>query len=273
MGLDMHSRKEVVKGSYRDYQKATKKDKKEMPDNPVKVTGLNRDYLAHVLASYKETGEVVADGKLVKLKAKSKRKARAEGKRGGRPVNYRPGFVKVLRAIRMDHGRPCGKLLVPALRSMVDFPAASGEPDYGISEDIRALLLRVSAAEADILLKAARKALVTGGISTTRSKQTPLRAPVPVQTRFNRATTKPGDLAFDTVAHCGGSAGGQFCKSMTATSPYSGRVEQRPLLNPGISLGKSGYFGYRKKPSLPYDRVPLRQRHGVHQRAAAGMVP
>jgi len=89
----------------------------------------------------------------------------------------------------------------------------------------------VSAAEADILLKPARKALEIKGISTTRAVQTPLRSQIPVRTHFDRDTVKPGQFAFDTVAHCGGSAGGQFCKTLTGTDVYSGWYEGRALLN------------------------------------------
>jgi hypothetical protein len=42
---------------------------------------------------------------------------------------------------------------------------------------------------------------------------------------------RPGDVAFDTVAHCGASASGQFCKTLTGTSRYSGWVEERSPLN------------------------------------------
>jgi hypothetical protein len=45
---------------------------------------------------------------------------------------------------------------------------------------------------------------------------------MPVQTHFDRTAVKPGDFAFDPVAHCGSSASGQFCKTLTGTSPYSG---------------------------------------------------
>jgi hypothetical protein len=117
------------------------------------------------------------------------------------------------------------------IRSMIDFLGASTKPDYGISAEIRGLLLRVSAAEVDILLKPARKAQEIKGISTTRTKQTPVRAHIPVQTHFDRAAMKPGFFAFDTVAHCGASAGGQFCKTLTGTDVFSGWIEERPLLN------------------------------------------
>jgi hypothetical protein len=119
MGLDMHSRKEIVKGSYKDYQRADKKGKKEILDRLAAVTGLNRDYLAHKLAHYREIAEVVVDGKTVRLKATGKRKKREEGKRGGRPVKYDAAFTKVLAAVWEDQGRQCGKLLVPMIRSMI----------------------------------------------------------------------------------------------------------------------------------------------------------
>jgi hypothetical protein len=198
----------------------------------VAVTGLNRDYLAHALTNYRETVEVVIDGKTVKLKAEGKRKARAEGKRGGRPSEYgTEAFVKTLTAIWEDHGRMCGKLLTPLIRSMIDFLTTSTKPDYRISEEIWGMLLRVSPAEVDILLKPARKAREIKGISTTRAAQTPLRAQVPVQTYFDRDTLTPGFFAFDTVAHCGASASGHFNKTLTGTDVYSGWIEERALLN------------------------------------------
>jgi hypothetical protein len=226
MRLDMHSRTEVVKASYRDYQKAGKKGKRELLDRLVATTGMNRDYLAHKLANYKAT-----ESAPVKGKSGNKQKTRERGKRGGRPPVYGPAFVRVLISIWQDHGQMCGKLLVPMIRSMIDFLEGSTKPDYGITDEIRLLLLRVSPAEADLLLKPERKARRIKGISTTRSKQTPLRAQIPVQTHFERASLKPGLLAFDTVAHCGASASGHFCKTLTGTDVFSGWIEERPLLN------------------------------------------
>jgi transposase InsO family protein len=163
--------------------------------------------------------------------AKGKKKKRAEGTRGGRPVIYGEGFVKVLRAIWEDYGKPCGKLLVPMMRGMMDFLVGSKNPEYGITEGMRKLLLEVSAAEVDILLRPARKALEIKGVSTTRTVQTPLRSQIPVRTHFDREEIKPGMWALDTVAHCGASASGQFCKTLTATDVYSGWIEERALLN------------------------------------------
>jgi hypothetical protein len=87
MRLDMHSRKEILKAHFKDYQRASKKGRKELLDRLVPVTGLNRSYLATVLGNGgKQNGQE-------KSGTKGKRKERPEGKRGGRPVKYREGFV------------------------------------------------------------------------------------------------------------------------------------------------------------------------------------
>jgi len=221
----MHSRREILKANFVDYQKASKKGRIELLDRLVPVTGLNRSYLATALGTYGKQEE------FEKPEKKGKRKQRLAGKRGGRPVKYGETFYKVLTAIWDEYGKPCGKLLIPMIRGMIGFLTESKNPDYRITEEIKKLLLEVSAAEADILLKPARKALEIKGISTTRAVQTPLRSQIPVRTHFERDTVKPGSFAFDTVAHCGGSASGQFCKTLTGTDVYSGWIEERSLLN------------------------------------------
>ena len=229
----MHSRQEILKANFKDYQRASKKGRKELLDRLVPVTGLNRSYLATALGNYGKKEDIQ------KPPAKGGRKPRPAGKRGGRPVKYGEDFVKVLSAIWDGYGKPCGKLLVPMIRGMMGFLEKSGNPDYGINGEIRELLMEVSAAEADILLKPARKAFEIKGVSTTRAVQTPLRSQIPVRTHFNRDTVTPGKFAFDTVAHCGGSASGQFCKTLTGTDVYSGWYEGRALLNAANSWVKA----------------------------------
>jgi hypothetical protein len=108
---------------------------------------------------------------------------------------------------------------------------ASKEPDYGISEESKVLLVKVSGAQIDRLLAPARKELEVWGISATRAAGASLRSQAPVQTHFDRKAVKPGDFAFDTVARCGARASGRFRETLTETSPYSGWVEERAPLN------------------------------------------
>jgi len=225
MRLDMHSRQEILKANFKDYQKASKKGRKELLDRLVPVAGFNRSYLATALGNYETKKGAAKPG------GKGRRKQRPAGKRGGRPVKYGESFVKVLARIWDDYGKPCGKLLIPMIRGMMGFLERSRSPNYGITDEVKKLLLEVSAAQADILLKPERKALEIKGVSTTRTVQTPLRSQIPVRTHFDRDTVKPGRFAFDTVAHCGGSAKGHFCKTLTGTDVLSGWYEGRALLN------------------------------------------
>ena len=89
-----------------------------------------------------------------------------------------------------------------------------------------------SPAEADILLRPAKKALEIKGISTTRSAQTPLKSRIPVRTHFDRDAVRPGQFAFDTVAHWGGSASRQLLSGNRAVQfPDGGLVAEKKRKN------------------------------------------
>jgi hypothetical protein len=122
----MHSRQEILKTNFEDYQRASKKGRKELLDRLVPVTGLNRSYLATALSNYGK------QGKLEKSVKKGKRQTRLAGKRGGRPVKYGESFVKVLIILWNDFDKPCGKLLAPMIRNIIDFLIESKKPDYRI---------------------------------------------------------------------------------------------------------------------------------------------
>jgi hypothetical protein len=140
MRLDMHSRQEILKAHFKDYQNASKKGRKELLDRLAPVTGLNRSNLATALGNYGKKNGMAETG------IKGKRNPRPKGKRGGRPVKYGKTFTKILSTIWDDYGKSCGKLLVPIMRGIIDFLSGSKEPDYGITGEDRKLLMEVSAA-------------------------------------------------------------------------------------------------------------------------------
>jgi hypothetical protein len=146
-------------------------------------------------------------------------------------------------------------------RRMTGYLEESKTPDYGITGETRGPLLEASAAEADILLKPARKALEIKGVSTTRAVQTPLGSQIPVRTHFERDSVKPGMFAFDTVACCGGSASGQFCKTLTGTGVFSGLVEEISLLNAANSRVKAAVSDIQA--SLPFPMAGARYGNGM----------
>jgi hypothetical protein len=258
----MNTKREIFGAHYQCYQKAGKKDKGKILAELAGTTGLNRDHLAHVLANYAKEQPAEIDGKTVDAAGRRLRKEREEGKRGGRPPLYgTQEFICVLTRIWMDHGQPCGKLLAPMIREMIDFLALSKDADYGISDEIKAMLAKISGAQIDRLLSQAKKAQEIRGISTTRAAGASLRSQVPVQTHFDRKTVKPGEFAFDTVAHCGGSASGQFCKTLTGTSPFSGWIEERALLNGANKWAKEAIEDVEG--NLPFPMVGSHYDNGV----------
>jgi hypothetical protein len=69
MRLRMKAGRKIFEAHYRRYQQAGKKDKGKILDEVAGTTGLNRDHLAHVLASYGKKGTVQIEGQTVLLEA------------------------------------------------------------------------------------------------------------------------------------------------------------------------------------------------------------
>ena len=139
---------------------------------------------------------------------------------------------------------------------MRDVLVGSENPPYRIPEEIRRRLVEVSAAEAGLLLKPARQGLGITGVRTRRSVQTPLRSQIPVRTPFDRDTVRPGMFVFDTVAHCGSSASGRFCKPLSGTDVFSGWIEESSLLNAANRRVFDAFSDIRRE--LPF---PLKEAH------------
>ena len=163
----MKTRREIYEAHFRRYQEAGKSGKGKILDELAGTTGLNRDHLAHVLASYGKKWKGEDEGNGGVPKARRSRTERAPGKRGGRPPKYQdPSFIRVLTRIWEDHGRPCGKLCAAMIRGMIDFLVSWKEPDYGITDELKVLLITISGAQIDRVVAPARNALELRGVST-----------------------------------------------------------------------------------------------------------
>ena len=245
MRLEMHSRQEIIKANAADYQKATKKERGILLDRLVPVTGLNRDYLAWVLGQKRQEAATVGS------RTKTGRKQRAPGKRGGRPPKYKTAdFIRVLSGIWDFYDFPCGKLLAPLIKGTIDSLAASDQIDFGITEENRPLLLSVSPAEIDILLKPERKKQEIRGKSLTKAGKM-LKNEIPIRTFFKWDERKPGFFELDRVAHCGTNTAGHFCWTLTAVDVYSGWIEERSLLNNAHRWTKEAVLNIRSEIPFP----------------------
>ncbi len=123
----------------------------------------------------------------------------------------------------------CAKRLVPFLPTLVESLEQHGH--LHLSEEGRNLLLSMSAATADRMLRPYRKQ-ERHGISTTRSG-TLLKKQIPIRTFQDWNDVKPGFLEADLVAHCGTQAEGSFLYTLTLTDVATGWTECLPLLNRG----------------------------------------
>jgi hypothetical protein len=92
------------------------------------------------------------------------------------------------------------------------------------------LLVKVSPATIDRLLKADKKKLAFKGKSGTKPGKL-LKRQIPIRTYYADADKKPGFFETDTVHHCGTSESGEFCLTLSATDVFSGWLELRPTLN------------------------------------------
>ena len=152
MELDMKTKKKICARIFSRYPKARKKDKPMILLAYAQTPGYNRDYLALPLRNWGKTRYSFSGEKSLKFLAKPPSKAHKKatgGKETGRPQIYHKAFVQTPATIWEFFEFPCGKLLAPLIRGIVDFLVA----DFKLSEDMRCLLLAVSPATIERKLK------------------------------------------------------------------------------------------------------------------------
>jgi hypothetical protein len=218
----MQTRNELIQKESKRYQNACKKEKTKILDELVQILNCNRKYLLHILANWGKTTTVRLGGETVKLKAVPRKRRKG----GGRKPIYTGEFTKTLRKIWAFFWYRCGKIMAPFLRENMRFMAGP----FRIASEVRELLLKVSPATIDRLLKADKKKLFLKGKSGTKPGKL-LKKQIPIRTYYPNADKKPGFFEVDTVYHCGTSTAGQFCYTLSATDVYSGWIELRPSLN------------------------------------------
>ena len=172
------------------YRAANKAAKTNILDEFVLNTGFNRKYAISVLRE--SPPPVKSNGRRVA------RPARLRRRKYGLPVEH-----ALLDIWRMAGGL-CPKRLHPFLPELVAFLERFGEID--LCPSIRELLLAMSISTAERIL--ARR-LPSRGISTTLPG-TLLRQQIPIRTYEEWSEGRPGFFEIDLVAHCGGTASGDY---------------------------------------------------------------
>ncbi len=158
-----------------------------------------------------------------------KRFTKPKAKKRGRKSLYDCDAIrKPLKKIWLTANLPCSKRLQPILSLWLPGYEAS----FGaLRPEIKAALLRISAATIDRLLKPTRSAMAHRGRSTTKPGAL-LRNQIPLGTN-QWDQTCPGFLEADTVAHCGASMAGQFVNTLDCVDIATGWTEQRAVWGRG----------------------------------------
>jgi len=136
-------------------------------------------------------------------------------KPGPKPI-YDSTVIFHLHELWVSMGQICSKNMKAAIPLWLPFYSGAGDA-------VRAMLLKVSPATIDRLLKPFKSEKVRG-LSTT--KQSPIKNRIPIQL-LDSEISQPGYIEADTVAHCGISIHGQYANSLTMTDLMSGWTENR----------------------------------------------
>lgn len=146
----------------------------------------------------------------------------------GRPLLYGEEVLRPLRKIWATLDGPTGKRLAPFLPEVVEAMERHGE--LRCSSEVRAKLLRISAATIDRHLAPERWRVALKGRSGTKPGSI-LKAQIAIRTFAEWDDAHPGFFEADLVAHDGGNASGEFCHTLTLTDVASGWTEPRALRN------------------------------------------
>jgi hypothetical protein len=212
----MAERKAVTAATRSRYQRASKKEKGKILAEFIELTGYHRVYARSVLRT--------AERKIVRDQP---RRASGPPTEKSRKV-YDQQVVLVLRQLWVILDYICGKRLVAimpeVLRRLEHFEELKVEPE------IRAKLLRISAATIDRLLRAERRKHELRGRGRTKPG-TLLKKQIPLRTFSEWNEQRPGFVEIDLVGHDGGVLQGEYLFTLDMTDVYSGWTEVQAVQN------------------------------------------
>jgi len=212
----MAERKAVTAATRSRYQRASKKEKGKILDEFIELTGYHRVYARSVLGTVER--KIVRD---------QQRRVPGPASRKSRKV-YDQQVLVVLRQVWVILDYICGKRLVAIM------PEVLGRLEYfeelKIEPEIRAKLLRISAATIDRLLRAERRKHELRGRGRTKPG-TLLKKQIPLRTFSEWNEQQPGFVEIDLVGHDGGLLQGEHLYTLDMTDVYSGWTEVQAVQN------------------------------------------
>lgn len=214
--LSVAARAEITLKYARAYARASKKDRGLLLDEIIAVTGWSRDNARRRLSSVAKPGP-----RAVKTTRKP------------RPRKFSYDATKTLQRVWAFSGGQCGKYLAVAMETLLSALERHGELVVGktrYSPEVRAELLAMPPATIDRYLQPVRARDPLRGISTTKPSPL-LRNSITVRKAGDEVEDAPGFFEGDTVAHCGPTLKGEFCRTLNLTDMHTGWVFTRSTRN------------------------------------------
>jgi hypothetical protein len=225
--LSLNARRELVADIVTRYRTASKSDRSSLIDDLVAHTQYNRKHAIYVLrkallSGYGPTSQTAA--------------------RRSRRRTYGPDVEGRFLALWRISGGLCPKRLMPFLEQFIEALERFDEISLCPGDKDKLLAMSVSTAER-MLARSLRSR--EHGISTT-TPGTLLRQQIPIRTYEDWDDAVVGFTEVDLVAHCGGTASGDYLYTLTVTDICTGWTERIALPNRGQSAVRDGIVQVRK---------------------------
>lgn len=209
--LTLATRRDITKKEAQLYARASKKEKGVILDRITTEIGWSR-----------------ANARRQLQHALQRRGPAISIKRKPRGNKYSYDAILLLQHVYLVAGQPCGKYLAAIMQIVLD--NLEKHADNGsfskvrvrYTPQIRAELLRMSAATIDRYLAPFKNRLHPDAKSSTRSSKNRFKDIIPIMTHIKPIDHQPGIIMIDTVAHCGHTLKGEFAFTLTVTDPFTG---------------------------------------------------
>jgi len=205
--MSIAARRELLEAVAPRYIRASRPEKERILDEFVQTTGYARKYAIHLLHH-------------VPRERRPFRRRRAR--------KYTPAARAALVTLWRAANGICSKRLVPFLPELIAVLERCGE--LQLDADTKALVLQMSPATVDRLLRRERQGLRRRGLGTTKPG-TLLKRQVPIRTFADWDETRPGFLEVDLVAHCGTTTAGEYLHTLVLTDIHTTWTECVALPN------------------------------------------
>lgn len=206
--MSLSTRREYLQKIKPRYLKGSTKEKTKLLDEYCKSSGLNRKYVTYLLSAR------------VNLTAQKTQPRKPRALRyGNREIMYLKKIWEI-----MDY--PCGQRMKPMIVEMIAKLRKWNE--LQAPEGVVPILAQIGSSTIDRKLKRVKVALRRKIMGTTKPGSL-LKKHIPIRTS-SWDEKRAGYCELDTVAHCGGSADGEFANTLTLTDVLTGWTELEAVM-------------------------------------------